>query len=115
MTDTETLIERLNEVAVLLETEHGDWHYGRVVRDAAAALAAEKERADNADVHIQRLANDLLIASTGKVDAEAQVTALRRALSEHHAIGAMAGRRVGDRCPICKRMGVTVLLRSVPG
>jgi len=121
--------ELIRQLAVALaaekeraDVEARDERFGRNLRlwrdravRAEAQVAAEKERADEAEVHVQRLANELLAAVTGKVDAEAQVTALRRALSEHHAIGAMAGRRVGDLCPICKRMGVTDLLRSVPG
>src|SRR5262245_29423520 len=72
-------VARLNEVAVLLETEHGDWHYGRVVRDAAAALAAEKERAD-AGAREERFGRNLRLWRTRAEAAEAQVAALREAL-----------------------------------
>ena len=70
----------LIELAAWCETEHGDWHYGRVARDAAATLAAEKERADALEAAHEP---HFLIAQ--KADqraraAEARVVALREAL-----------------------------------
>ena len=85
MTDTETLIERLH--AADTDPRMVRLQHLALIREAAAALAAEKERADDAEKRQMRsgaAAKDnwdaAFIARQRAEAAEAQVAALRKAL-----------------------------------
>jgi len=102
------------------ELQAEDEHEART--RAEAQVAAEKERADNAehgrelarlDVENERRLAEAQVEEIAQQrdryqntasEALAQVAALQKALTEHHAVGVMDNALIGNKCPICKEV-----------